>query len=138
MAGDTHGVNHRASLAGPSRACRVSAEWLLCGKADIEALRPPPNEIIHCGKYPRRCGQKCGGYREALSRLNVGVQRWWRLHLLYRGRATPYGEVYFFSQAARASMKARSPAGPFSIARMARGPFTYTIGMSNPSLSFSS
>jgi hypothetical protein len=36
---------------------------------------------------------------------------------------------YFSSQAVKASAKARSPDGPFSIARMARQPFLYTIGM---------
>ena len=39
---------------------------------------------------------------------------------------TPHADgrsAYFFSQAAKASAKARSPGGPFSIARMARPPY---------------
>ena len=37
-------------------------------------------------------------------------------------RAGTADAAYFFSQAAKASAKARSPGGPFSIARMARPP----------------
>src|SRR5262249_44849863 len=46
-------------------------------------------------------------------------------------------EPYFFSQTAKASAKARYPGRPFSMARMARLPLLYAIGMSNQGLSLS-
>ena len=70
----------------------------------------------HCGVTPERLS-RAAGLDELLPWTRAAARQ------QQRRAGTPRGlQVYFFSQAAKASAKARSPAGPFSMARMARLP----------------